>query len=762
MSKQISDATFFKDDFRDLGKTHIFGGLLQRKDFPRIPVRPDVRINSKDPRDYMFEEKPVGYGWFPTIIRLQNGNLLCGYREGAAHVYSPDGRSIVSISYDSGRNWSKSKVVYDPKDYTSGVRGMGQAGDGRIWLAVQTQHYEKSVGAANDPRAWKSYQVVLCSEDNGETWKERWRSIPGQESSQMDLRTPIQLSNGELMWVASCADERGEPIRATCIQKEIDGRLEFEVRPHPELGPTSDEPTMVETKHPGVLIAMMRQQQHGRYYATAKSCDYGKTWTQWRLSNVYLGCTPTRPWLRKMQDGTLIFCYGQRWIGRTFVVPSHDDGETWDIAHRQVHLHSPTEYHNMWDSHYTDIARAEGKMWFVVDYIASPKHTHQKGLYGTYINTKYFKDVYKGLILDSRGTAVNPDTKGFWSFDELKGNFVRDSVSANYGEINNAKRVKGCIGNAMSFNGKNSHVMIYDDASLWVPKYFTLEAWINTRDSLKDQTIISKAPRYTFCLKGGKLCLEIGEGEMVAEMKSSLPKNRWVHVAVSYSMRHMYSRATFYIDGKEDSWVSPAYGHKHNLKRYADALALTDMQIASGVMFQEGFARKNTSTDNIVIGMDNDLNGRAFYGLIDEVAIHANDLKPGQIAQSTARCYLSSGEVSSRLIARPENSNWKKFHASITSPEGTKITFRIEDKKGNVLKKSVSDGEDISDIADKQITLRAELSSSRPGQTPILHEWSVSSDGESPVRIVSVPLPDQSAEESVERDDGESKNNVLL
>ena len=196
-----------------------------------------------------------------------------------------------------------------------------------------------------------------------------------------------------------------------------------------------------------------------------------------------------------------------------------------------------------------------------------------------HIDTDYFGDVYRGVSLKQIGSCIHPSTKGVWCFDELEGDFARDAVWANYGEIHNAKRIAGRIGDALSFNGKSSYVMIYDDATIRVPKYFTLEAWINVCEPSRDQTIIFKAPKYTLCLKQGRLCLEIGKGEMRADMHKPLPAGVWVHVAVTFGMRHSYSRATFYIDGEEDSWVSPAYGQEHQLKSYEEGLSLTDMQV---------------------------------------------------------------------------------------------------------------------------------------------------------------------------------------
>ena len=741
----------FTDSFGDLSLTRGVRAIARRRVFPRIVTRPDVRINVTDPTYYRYpgslreyKGRVCGYGWFPYILKLGNGDLLCLYTESSAHVYCPGGRAAASRSRDGGRTWSPPTVLFYKKDWINHI-GYGAVQDsaGRIWVSIRSQHYDKTKGAANDPRAWKRQNSIMISDDDGYTWTKARASAPGRTLP----RPVIEMSNGRILWTARPVDERGDELRATCLHEEKGGEIVFEQRMHPELGPTSDEWYVVETRTPGVLVCMMRQQQHSQFYATAKSCDYGKTWAPWRESNVFMGPFPTRPMLRRMDDGTLLFTYGQRWIGRTFVVTSQDEGETWDLAHRQTILHSPRDYHKVWDSHYTDIAHAEGTKWLAVDYVASPRREEQKGVYGTFIDAEHFRDVRDGVTLAPVSSMVGNDTVGYWSFDELDGKFARDPVNANFGEIHKAERMPGKIGNALRFNGKKSYVMVYDDATLRVPKYFTLQAWIKVRNPERDQTILSKAPKYTLCLREGKLALLIGKGEMISE-GGRIPANRWVHVAVTFGMRRMYSRATFYIDGKEDSWVQPAFGTKAaRPETFVEAMAQSDTMIVGGPLFQE-FGHKNRSTDNLVIGMDNNLRTGAFDGLIDEVAIHKGDLTPDRIAQNLAQGYRRNGTVTSMPITRPASADWLTFSARTTRPAKTKIRFSIEDADRRVLKRNVKDGTDISRIEADSMVLRAELSTTDPGQTPVLHSWSVCCDGDLPPRVVSAVFPDQTAAHS--------------
>ncbi len=725
----------FVDDFRGIQNLQAMENVAQRRDFPRVVTRPDVRINRTNPEDYKDSTtgSVIGYGWFPAILRLDNGDVLCFHREGAEHgMRNLEARTVVARSTDGGRTWSPAQVMREQKEWGISPMYPTQTSDGSIWINLRMLKV-----AGEGKGQWKS--AIMRSTDNGHSW---------EQASDKGLQPGPEMSNGEMLWLTGAPGGPWTSVRATITTRIVDGEIKWgEVRPHPELGPTSDEWTAAETNNPGELVCMMRQQQHTNFYATAKSYDYGKTWTPWRDSNVYIGPIPTRPRLHTMPDGRVIFTYGQRWIGRTFAVVSKDNGESWDIAHRQTILHSPQQYYKVWDSHYTDIARAEGNIWIGVDYVASPRGAEQRGIYGTFIDARYFDDVYKGLMLKQTGSPVLPETVGYWKFDELDGEFARDSVCSNYGEIHGPQRIQGRFGNALDFDGQDDYVMIYDDASVRLPRYFTVEAWVNTRDAAQEQTIVSKAPAYALALREGKPILEIGLGTAVAEMNQPLENNRWYHIVAIYGMRASYSRVTFFIDGQEISNMKPARdGTDYYPETFPAGAAQTDMKISgAGPMFQEANRVKNKSTDNLVIGMDNDLQSRPFDGLIDEVIIHSIDLLPAQVQASYSRAYPERGSLSSRPIRKPTEAKWTTFEAQTTEPEGTQIRLTIMDAQGKVLLDNVSSGADLSGLNADEIVLTAELTSADPGQTPILHNWSVGTTAHSAGGIVTKPFPAQSA-----------------
>ena len=77
---------------------------------------------------------------------------------------------------------------------------------------------------------------------------------------------------------------------------------------------------------------------------------------------------------------------------------------------------------------------AGGGVRLAVDYITSPRKEEQKGIYGTFIDGRHFREVREGLDLTPVGGVVGPNTARHWSFGELDGDVTRDPVAANFDE----------------------------------------------------------------------------------------------------------------------------------------------------------------------------------------------------------------------------------------------------------------------------------------------------------------------------------------
>gem|GEM_PF-1081569 len=725
----------WSDDFRTTDQLHALVNVAPRRAFPRIPTRPDVRLNAADPTKFMSSDgsQPLGHGWFPVIRRLHDGTLLCAHREGVEHgMAQKEARAVVERSTDGGRTWSEPTVILQRPGWAISVMQIEQLGDGSIWANLRMLELGKSWAAA-----------VMRSTDGGDTWA---------QVSDKGGYIACEMSNGELLWLIggppdAAPEDRWASVRATRTSRWVDGKVVWsEDRVHPELGPTADEWMVAETDRPGELVAMMRQQQHSHYYATAKSYDYGYTWTPWRDSNVFLGPIPCRPSIRSMPDGRLIFSYGQRWIGRTFAVISRDRGETWDVAHRQVLLHSPWQYHQSWDSHYTDIARAEDGLWLGIDYIASPRDREkQRGIYGTFVDERFFENAYSGLQLAWTRPPCFYGSVGLWRFDEAAGQFARDDINGNYGEINGALRTDGRLRGGLSFDGNDDHILIFDDATLRVPRYFGVSAWIKPEDPAREQTIISKAPAWSLVLRDGVPVLEVGKGHGQAARAQPLEPNRWTHVAATICMRSWYTRITLFVDGREVGNVKPAdaEGRDYYAAEYEDAAVMTDRRMAGAdPRFQEHARRKIRSTDCLVIGMDNNLGTRPFRGVIDEVLLHGAPLKPSLYRLAYQRDIAEQGRATSLPIRRAPGANWTTFDARVTQAEH--VRFALLDAEGKILLPDLEPGADLSSIAADTVVLQATFNRAAVGQTPVLQEWSLGAAPVAPT-VWRRPVPDQTA-----------------
>jgi len=423
-----------------------------------------------------------------------------------------------------------------------------------------------------------------------------------------------------------------------------------------------------------------------------------------------------------------------------------DRGQTWDVANRQVILHSPYDYHLVWDSHYTDVARAEGPLWLGVDYVASPRdRARQRGIYGTFIDERFFKKAHAGLKLAYTHPPFLPDTVGLWRFDELGGDFARDDINGNYGEVRGPGRVDGHLAGALKFDGKDDHVLIFDDASVRVPRFFGISAWINTPDPAKEQTIASKAPAYTFLLKDGVPHLEIGKGWARADLKEPLKADTWYHVATTHSMRYNYTRITFYLNGREMSYtkLQKPGGGDYYAKSFVDGVVQTDQKLShSDPRFQEFGSRKFKTTDCLVIGMDNNVETRPFTGMIDEVLLHSGPLKSSLGRAAYERAFCEQGYVTSVPLERPAGSKWTRFNAKATKAE--LIRLSLLDKDGKVLADDLKPEADISAIDADVIVLRADFTSDGAVRTPVLHEWSLGATTGAP-QTWRRPIPDQTA-----------------
>lgn len=302
-----------------------------------------------------------GYFGWPTVARLEDGQLVVaasGLRN--AHV-CPFGRTVLCTSDDDGRTWTTPSVVNDLPidDRDAGIVPLG--GDRLLlsWFSTDTRlapiytRYRENDDAAyvwryaagfariTDETAarWVGSWVRL-SNDRGETWSQPIR-VPVTAP-----HGPIRLRSGGLLYLGKSflTDSRGHRSGAGEIQAatSTDGGQTWQIRGSvPLIEGTEEEqyhePHVVELPE-GRLLGLIRLQNHGDAprledlglvhfsLVQTESDDGGQTWTPARP----LGFHGSPPHLMLHSTGTLVCVYGYRLepFGQRAMI-SRDGGQTW-------------------------------------------------------------------------------------------------------------------------------------------------------------------------------------------------------------------------------------------------------------------------------------------------------------------------------------------------------------------------------------------------------------------------------------------------
>lgn len=302
-----------------------------------------------------------GYFGWPTVARLENGQLVVaasGLRN--AHV-CPFGRTVLCTSADEGHTWTAPTVVNDLPldDRDAGVISLGGNRLLLSWFstdtrqspvyaryretgdAIQIERYAAGFARTTDVAAarWVGSWIRL-SDDRGESWNQPIR-VPVTAP-----HGPIRLRSGDLLYLGKSflTDSRGHRSGIGAIQAAVsaDGGLTWRTRGAiPLIKGTVDEqyhePHVVELPN-GRLLGLIRLQNHGDaprleglglvHFSLVQtgSDDGGRTWTPARP----LGFHGSPPHLMLHSTGALVCVYGYRLtpFGQRAMV-SRDGGQTW-------------------------------------------------------------------------------------------------------------------------------------------------------------------------------------------------------------------------------------------------------------------------------------------------------------------------------------------------------------------------------------------------------------------------------------------------
>jgi len=134
-----------------------------------------------------------GGGYFPVLVKLQDGSLGAVVRGGAPHI-GIGGRLDWIRSADGGRTWSEPAVIVD-SEWDDRNPALGQMPDGTIVMAYSEARTYDERGEW-DTSAGEYVMFYVLSHDNGATWTEKRLLYPGAVRGGSPFGRVIMLCDG--------------------------------------------------------------------------------------------------------------------------------------------------------------------------------------------------------------------------------------------------------------------------------------------------------------------------------------------------------------------------------------------------------------------------------------------------------------------------------------------------------------------------------------------------------------------------------------
>ena len=291
--------------------------------------------------------KPFNYFGWPSIARLQNGELAVtcsGFRK--AHV-CPFGKAVMITSSDEGRTYSSPTAIIDTPldDRDSGVVPFGDSGV-IVTSFNNTREFQRKCNPGK--KDYSDYLDTVTDEDERKYLGSTFRISQdcGKTFGKIHISPvtsphgPTVLKSGKILWVGrafNAQSEENERIEAWTV--ETDGKMTF-VGSVPQVFRNgklicSCEPHAIELPD-GTILCQFRGEWGLFTVFQTVSRDGGATWSEPVQLLSDRGGSP--PHLLLHSSGTLISSYGYREKPYGIrVMISNDLGKTWktDIVLRE-------------------------------------------------------------------------------------------------------------------------------------------------------------------------------------------------------------------------------------------------------------------------------------------------------------------------------------------------------------------------------------------------------------------------------------------
>ena len=248
---------------------------------------------------------------FPTLVRLDDGDVICGFsRGGGAHV---SGGTHCSRSADDGLTWNYQGVILEPQSeplQTNHLR-LSRTGDGTLLAYGQRDLKAQTV----DDVKHVSCDPVLCrSADEGRSWSPP-QVIPFKIPGPYEISNPIVVTEDN-RWLAPAATfHEGRYGERVVLSKSSDLGATWPIMytvfedANPHIGYL--EQKVIECEPPGLLATAWVQDYERDTDLTNRysfSHDGGRTWDGPHETGIQ-GQTMTPIWLA---DDRFLVLYNRR------------------------------------------------------------------------------------------------------------------------------------------------------------------------------------------------------------------------------------------------------------------------------------------------------------------------------------------------------------------------------------------------------------------------------------------------------------------
>lgn len=258
------------------------------------------------------------FAW-PTVARLQNGEIMVGASGFRVEHVCPFGKAVICYSNDNGKTYTLPAPVIDTPldDRDTGICTFGKSG---VIVTSFNNTAEMQRGYNQHDKYVQSYIDTITKEDEekylgslfrvshdfGRTFGEIFRSPVTSPHG------PRELSDGTIMWAGNNYDNVRDGIEIVTLNPEsgetqLVGKITID-----DDSVFLNEPNLIEMPD-GRLICHIRAEDENETVFTvyqSVSHDRGKTWSSPEMLLDKTGGAP--PHLILLSSGALLCTYGRR------------------------------------------------------------------------------------------------------------------------------------------------------------------------------------------------------------------------------------------------------------------------------------------------------------------------------------------------------------------------------------------------------------------------------------------------------------------